>query len=204
METKPYHLLKKVLNFDNYSLSPYYVGFFEYFDSKNFSCAEAQQYLILWFLQNAYEYPGVDAFWKVWLLPKRQIMENTELAACLPLIQKMRHSGTLMTLKEYLSAWTNDRKFRRELVFQKNVSVDLCVDLLMSRTFTDITSRYFFVNRSLELIFIYHDDEGFDLVGLTEKGRAMGVQLLKSLRQRKDNLWRCVISCEGEFITEYP
>lgn len=207
METKTFHTLKDFLNFENYSLSPYYVGFFEFFDSKNFSWMEEEQHLILWFLRNAYEYPGVDVFWKAWLLPKRQIMEDAEWNASLPLIQKMRRSGTLMTRKEYVSAWEGDRKFRHQLAFQKNASVELCVDLLMSRTFTNIASQYFFVNQNRELIFIYHDDGGFDLVGITEKGRATGVQLLKSLRQREDHLWRCVLSCEGEFIdtnTEYP
>lgn len=207
MKTKTFCTLKDFLNFDNYSLSPYYVGFFEFFDSKDFSWREVDQHLILWFLRNAYEYPGVDVFWNAWLLPKRQIMEDAEMNACLPLIQKMRRSGTLMTRKEYVSAWEGDRKFRHQLPFQKNATVELCVDLLTSRTFTDITSKYFFVNRNRELIFICHEDGGFDLVGITETGRAAGVQLLKSLRQREDHLWRCVLSCEGEFIdtnTEYP
>ena len=207
MKTKSCQTLKRVLDLNDYPRSPYYVGFFEFFDSKNFSFAEERQHLVLWFMQKAFEYPGVDVFWQAWLLPKRQIMEDPEQTVCLPLIQKMRRSGTLMTRREFLSECSKDRKFRRQFAFQKDAPVELCVDLLMSRTFTDIASRYFFVNRNLELIFIYHEDEGFDLAGLSEKGRAAGVKLLKEIRQQKGNLWRCVLTCEGEFInkdTEYP
>jgi len=207
MEIKSYNVLKKMLNLENYSASPYYVGFFEYFNSKKFSREEAQQHLILWFLQNIYQYPGTDVFWKVWLLPKLQIVNDSKLSSYLPLIHKMCRSGMVFTLKEYLSEWSKNHKFRHQFNFQKDVSVDVSVDLFMSSNFSNIASRYIFINKNLELIFIYNDDEGGDLVGLTENGRTNGIQLLKSLRQREDKLWRCIISCEGEFIdtkTEYP
>lgn len=207
MERTSVKTLKNILNFDDYSRSMFYVGFFMKNEIAKISYEAAHQKALLWFLQNVYEYPGIDVFWKAWLLPKRQIMGDNELKVRMPLLRKMRSSGMIMTRKEYLAVCRSDREFRHELLFQKDAPVDLCVDLMMSSFFCDIASRYFFMNRKMDLLFIFHDDVGFDLVGTSEEGRSTGIRMLKELRQKNEELWRCVLSCEGEFIntnTEYP
>ncbi len=194
------------LNMECYAKSPYYVGFFEWFEVLDgFSSKVAEREAMLWFFRNIYRSKGLEAYWFAWLFPKKQIVEEERFGEYLPLIRKMLASGAIMTRHQFLNEWGRVDRHDREFCYEPNVSIQTCVELMTARNFTNLDSQFHYVDTQNGLIFWDNEDGGFDIIAMSESARKKGAEILKTLRENP--LFRCVVTCEGEYIdtnVQYP